>query len=93
MSSTPSRPRSDGRRVLFDVVADGRSVPCAISQQALRDLASGGRRMPPGDVMECFAAARATIEALALRKIRGRRGPPQGILYIWPDDAEVDAPN
>jgi hypothetical protein len=34
-----------------------------------------------------------TIEDLALRKIRGRRGLPQGILYIWPDDAEVEISN
>lgn len=79
--------------MLFEVVADGRPVPCAISQQALRDLASGGRRMAPGDAMACFAAARETIEALALRKIRGRRGLPQGILYIWPDDTETEAPS
>jgi len=85
-------PRSDGRRVLFDVMVAGTAVPCAISQHALRDLVTGGKRMNPGDILHCFALARAQIEALARRKIAGRRSAPQGVLYIWPEDAEDEVP-
>ncbi len=88
-----SRPRSDGRRVLFEVLVEGHAVPCAISQHALRDIVTGGKRMNPGDILHCFALARTQIEALALRKIQGRRGAPQGVLYIWPEDAEDEAPD
>ncbi|MBX9702360.1 MAG: DUF1488 domain-containing protein [Acetobacteraceae bacterium] len=90
----PDEPRSDGRRVLFTVVADGRPIPCAIAQHALRDLAAGGKRPGGGDLLTCFLGARPRIEAMALRKIRGRRGDPLGVLYIWPEDAvegEADA--
>lgn len=87
----PNEPRSDGRRVLFTVLLDGREIPCAIAQHALRDIASGGKRPNAGDLLQCFATARPQIEALALRKLRARRGDPLGVLYIWPEDAEEDA--
>jgi hypothetical protein len=86
-----ARPQSDGRRVLFEVVMDGQVVPCAIAQHALRDLVTGGKRTSPGDLMRCFDTVRPQVEALALRKLRARRGTPQGVLYIWPDDAEDEA--
>lgn len=88
-----SRPQSDGRRVLFEVTVEGHPVPCAISQHALRDLITRGKGASPGDLMQCFTAVRPRVEALALRKIRGRRGTPQGVLYIWPEDAEDEAPD
>lgn len=85
-----SGPRSDGRRVLFEVLEGGERIACAISQHALRDIAAEGMRRgkAPGDLLACFAAARPRIEALTLRAIRARRSRPQGVLYIWPDDEE-----
>lgn len=88
-----SRASSDGRRVLFEVLVDGTPFACAISHHALRDMASGGKRPSAGDLLQCFASARPRLEALALRKIRGRRGAPQGVLYIWPEDEETPEPS
>lgn len=87
-----SRASSDGRRVLFEVLVDGTPFACAISHHALRDMASGGKRPGAGDMLQCFATARPRLEALALRKIRARRGAPQGVLYIWPEDEEAPEP-
>ena len=89
--ATTSRPRSDGRRILFEVVEGERRVACAISLQALGEM-TDRRRAQPGNALECFAAARPRIEALALRKILARRTAPQGVLYIWPDDDGEDEP-
>lgn len=87
-----SRASSDGRRVRFEVLVDGTPFACAISHHALRDMASGGKRPGAGDLLQCFASARPRLEALALRKIRARRGAPQGVLYIWPEDEETPEP-
>lgn len=87
-----SRASSDGRRVLFEVLVDGAPFACAISHHALRDMASGGKRPGAGDLLQCFATARPRLEALAQRKIRARRGAPQGVLYIWPEDEETPEP-
>jgi hypothetical protein len=81
-------PRWDGRRVLFEVIDEGRSVACAISMNALQDL-SGRRRFKPADLLECFAAARPRIEAIALGKLRARpEGGVSGIVHIWSDDID-----
>ena len=86
------RPRSDGRRVLFDVQKDEHSIPCAISQHALRDMMrEKGKRAGAADLMDCFAAAWPRIEAMALSALRARRSEPLGIFYIWPDEHGADA--
>ncbi len=79
-------PRWDGRRVLFEVIDEGRSVACAISPNALQDL-GGRRRFEPADLLECFAAARAPTGAIALGKLRARaEGGVSGVVHIWSDD-------
>ena len=90
-----SHPRWDGRRVLFELADGDRDVACTISANALQDL-SGQRRFKPVDLLACFAASRAQIEAIALDKLRARTANPTGLLYIWSEDIEdpplADAP-
>ena len=83
------RPRSDGRRLLFEMVEEGRSVACAISLMALEDV-SGSRCSKPADQLKSFAAARERIEAIALGKIRARAQEASGLLNIWSNDVEPD---
>jgi hypothetical protein len=90
-TATASHPRWDGRRVLFEVVDKDRSVACAISMNALQDL-SGQRRFKPADLLKCFAAARARIEAIALSKLRARSEGVSGVLHIWSDDIDEPPP-
>ncbi|MBU8537314.1 DUF1488 family protein [Falsiroseomonas tokyonensis] len=93
MPATPSTPapRWDGRRVLFEVVDADQLVPCAISMNALQDI-SEIRRFKPADLMQCFAALRPRIEAIALDKHRARSGAAAGLLHIWTEDIEDAAP-
>jgi hypothetical protein len=82
-----AEPYWDGRRILFEVIADDQAVPCAISMNALQDL-STQRRFKPADLLKCFAAARNRIEAIALNKYRTRPGGGCGLLHIWSDDVD-----
>jgi hypothetical protein len=85
-----SRPRLDGRRLLFEVAQGGGSVTCAISLGALQDL--GGRRhFRPADLLRCFEEARGRIAAVALRKLRARPEGASGLVNIWADDVEDEA--
>jgi hypothetical protein len=94
--SIPEKPalraRVDGRRVLFEVEEGGTAVPCAISLGALQDI--GQRRwLRPPDVLPCFVAAQARIEAAARRKLRGRGAVTGGLVNLFADDfEEEDAP-
>lgn len=83
------RPRCDGRRLLFEMVEEGRSVACAISLMALEDV-SGGRCSRPADQLRSFTVARERIEAIALGKIRARAQDASGLLNIWSNDVESD---
>ncbi len=85
--TAPRRARWDGRRVLFEVRHEGAEVPCAISPDALRDL-TAERCSRPADLLRCFAAERARVEAAILGKLRARRFPVSGLPTIWPDDIE-----
>lgn len=82
-----SRPRLDGRRVLFDVEADGQMVPCAISLTALQDV-SERRHFKPAEVLLCFAKAQPRIEAIVRDKLRRRGAHVGGLLNVWADDFE-----
>jgi hypothetical protein len=86
-----SHPRWDGQRVLFDIVDKDRSIACAISLNALQDL-SEQRRFKPADLLKCFAAARARIEAIALDKLRARSEGVSGLLNIWSGDIDDPPP-
>jgi hypothetical protein len=81
----PARPRSDGRRVLFELDDHGRSIACAISLDALRGL-NGLRGDRAAILLECFVAARGRIEAIARDKYRTRSAGVFGTLHIWSDD-------
>ncbi len=86
-----SRPRWDGRRVLFELADGDRNVACTISANALQDL-SGQRRFKPADLLACFATTRAQIGAIALGKLRARTANATGLLYIWSEDIEDPPP-
>src|SRR5882757_5478677 len=76
-SSTTSwtRPRWDGSRILFEITEGNGQVPCAISRAALEEI-SERRCFKAADLLGCFAKARGRIERLALEKLRAR---PDGI--------------
>jgi hypothetical protein len=82
-----SRPRWDGRRVLFEIADGERSAACTISANALQDL-SGQRRFKPADLLACFDKALARIGAIALAKLRLRTAGATGLLYVWSDDID-----
>jgi hypothetical protein len=93
-STTPIalHPRCDGRRLLFEIMDDGRSVACAISLMALEDL-SERRCYKPADQLKSFAQARRQIEAIALNKIRMKPADSSDLLTIWSDDVDDMLPN
>ena len=86
-----SRPRWDGRRVLFEIAEGDRSAACTISANALQDL-SGQRRFKPADLLACFDKARTRIGAIALAKLRSRTAGATGLLYVWSDDIDDPPP-
>jgi hypothetical protein len=91
-TGTASRPRWDGRRILFEVTDGDQRVACAISLNALQDL-SQVRRFSPPELLKCFAAARQRIEAIAIGKLRGRSNGVPGLLNIWSDDIDELPPS
>jgi hypothetical protein len=84
---TATRPRWDGRRILFELQHDGAEVSCSISPDALRDLSSR-RCYKPTDLLQCFAAERPRIEAAARGKLGARAACATDLLTIWSDDVE-----
>ncbi len=85
-------PQCDGRRLLFEIMDDGRSVACAISLMALEDL-SKRRYYKPADQLQSFLQARRQIEAIALNKIRMKPADSSDLLTIWSDDVDDMLPN
>lgn len=83
------RPRLDGRRVLFEVQADGQAIPCAISLPTLQDIGMR-RHLRPEDALECFGQAWPRIQAAALRKLHSRAPATGGLLNVWADDLEEE---
>ncbi|MGG5817281.1 DUF1488 family protein [Falsiroseomonas sp. HW251] len=79
--------RWDGKRVVFEVRHDGSDVSCAVSPDALRALTSR-RCFKPKEVLDCFAAARPQVEAIARGKLRARTAPPVALLTVWSEDVE-----
>jgi hypothetical protein len=82
-----SRPRWDGRRVLFEIAEGDRGAACTISTNALQDL-SRQRSSKPADLLACFEASRARIGAVALAKLRARKASASGLLYLWSEDID-----
>jgi hypothetical protein len=80
-----SRPRWDGRRVLFEFADRGQSIACAISRGALEELA-GLRHLNSAELLRCFAEVRGRIELMALDRLRARPQGESGLLGIWADD-------
>ncbi|MFC7539297.1 DUF1488 family protein [Siccirubricoccus deserti] len=73
--------------MLFELSDQGRSIACAISLDALRDL-NGMRGDRAAALLECFVAARGRIEAIARDKHRTRSAGVSGTLHIWSDDID-----
>ena len=72
-------PRLDGRRVIFEIAADGAWIPCAISEAAILDVA-GRKHMRPNELLGVFLRAQPRIEAIAQAKLKSRGGYVRGIL-------------
>jgi Protein of unknown function (DUF1488) len=87
--ATLSKPRWDGSRVLFEIAVAGQPVACAISRSALQDL-SGRKQYAPADLLKCFEAARAQIEAIAAKKFSANPESVSGIVSVWDDDIEEE---
>ena len=91
--ATPATPkpglhaRVDGRRVLFEVEEAGAVHNCAISLGALQDI-SARRHFRAPEVLQCFIAAQARIEAAARHKLRTRAASTGSLLNLWADDFE-----
>jgi hypothetical protein len=82
-----SKPRWDGTRILFEIEVDGERLLCAISRSALQDL-SGRRHFAAPDLLKGFVAVRERIEAIATQKFRARPESVTGVLSIWADDVD-----
>jgi hypothetical protein len=89
--ATAMHPRCDGRRLLFEMVDEGRSVACAISLMALEEV-SERRCFKPADQLKSFVAAQQRIEAIALGKIQARTRDASVLLTIWSSDVDEPPP-
>ncbi len=87
----PARPRWDGNRILFEVIAADEWIPCAISRAAVQGL-SERRCFKTAELLQCFAVARERIEKIALDKLGARPAGVYGTLNIWADDIDDAAP-
>ena len=90
-TTSPSRPRWDGSRILFDITDGNEQIPCAISRAALEQI-SERRCFKTSDLLGCFANARGRIETLALEKLRARPDGISGRLSLWADDVDFVPP-
>lgn len=87
-----SAPRWDNNRVLFQIDDGDHRIECAISRQALAEVA--GRHFGrPLEWLACFSQFRARIEQLALHKARARAqgGTISGPVTIWSGDLKTGA--
>ena len=85
--SADTAARWDGRRVLFVLQHDAQAVPCAISPGVLRELTSR-RCLKREEVLQCFTAVRAQVEAIAKGKLQRRVAPSPMPVTIWSTDVE-----
>ena len=90
--TTPSRPRWDGSRVIFEIYDGNERISCAISRAALEAI-SERRCFRSADLLGCFVNARVRIERLALEKLRARPDGISGRLSLWEDDVEFGQPD
>ena len=90
--TTPSRPRWDGSRVIFEIYDGNERISCAISRAALEAI-SERRCFSSADLLGCFVNARVRIERLALEKLRARPDGISGRLSLWADDVEFGPPD
>ena len=90
-TTSPSRPRWDGSRVLFEITDGNEQIQCAISRGALEEI-SERRCFRTADLLGCFTNARGRIERLALEKLRARPDGISGRLSLWADDVDLVPP-
>lgn len=91
-TTSSSRPRWDGSRILFEITDGDEQVPCAISRAAL-EVISERRCYHAADLLGCFANARGRIEGRALEKLRARPVGVSGRLSLWADDVDLLPPD
>jgi hypothetical protein len=84
-SQSPTKPRSDGTRVLFETEIAGRMIACTISRGALREL-SGCHHIASGELLHRFMDGRDRIERIAADIFAMRPNGVVGTLHIWADD-------
>src|ERR1700693_1832628 len=89
--TSPSLPRWDGNRVLFEITDGNEQIPCAISRAALEQI-SERRCFKTADLLGCFANARGRIETLAWEKLRATPDGISGRLSLWADDVDFVPP-
>ena len=90
-TTSPSRPRWDGSRILFEIKDGNEQIPCAISRAALEEI-SERRCFGAADLLGCFTYARGRIERLALEKLRARPDGVSGRVNLWADDMDFVPP-
>jgi hypothetical protein len=90
-SETPTPPRWDRNRVLFEIVEDGQVLSCAISKEALQDI-SDRRYAKPAELLTCFEKVRDRVEQVARAKFRVRPDSIDGLVTIWSGDLDEPEP-
>ena len=86
-TTSPSRPRWDGSRILFEITAGNEKIRCAISRAALEEISREALLQDSGPA-GVFRNARGRIERLALEKLRARPDCISGRLSLWADDVD-----
>jgi hypothetical protein len=82
-----SKPRWDGRRILFEIEHGGSAAACCISAAAVQEL-FGHRSFKPADLLRHFEARRGRIAQIAAEKLRSRPDSAGGLTQIWSSDIE-----
>jgi hypothetical protein len=87
LAETLSKPRWDGRRILFEIAHAAGEAPCTISVDAVQELA-GRRTFRPAELLLGFEQARPQITAIAVGKWRARPPAASGLTHIWASDID-----
>ncbi len=75
----------------FEIEADGRRVPCAISRGAL-EQAGPGHRAQAWRLRDTFERLRPRIEDIARERFRAEPHPDGGVVVVSSDDLNHPTP-
>jgi hypothetical protein len=79
------------KRIFFEIIERGCSVPCAVSEAALEQVSNHSCACLD-DALASFAAHRGQIEAAARRKFLRRNPGSSRPVNIWADDLDDHSP-